>query len=307
DALPPTLNFAGPNPYIDFEASRLSVVTETTPWPRYSGRAVAGVSGFGFGGTNAHVVVSEYRPQPVRTDADAADPDAAHDADADVADADAAPAAAEDEDVARSVAEAGRRNAGELAATRPVASGGPATVLVVAGPLPSPRRMPRTTRAAGPRRTGATRTSWPPPAPSLPAAPPRSSSSPARCPPAVRRRPDGSRTGSRSRTTPSISVRSPAPWPPATTPAPAAPSSATPARNWSPGCVPSPPATPAPACSAPTPPRARATSGSSPASAPSTARWPRSCTCPTRSSPRAWTRWTNSSTSRPATWCPRCS
>src|SRR5699024_4926413 len=140
DALPPTLNFAGPNPYIDFEASRLSVVTETTPWPRYSGRAVAGVSGFGFGGTNAHVVVSEYRPQPVRTDADAADPDAAHDADADVADADAAPAAAEDEDVARSVAEAVRRNADELATTGTVAPGGPATVLVVSGSLPSRRR-----------------------------------------------------------------------------------------------------------------------------------------------------------------------
>src|SRR5699024_7193820 len=140
DALPPTLNFAGPNPYIDFEASRLSVVTETTPWPRYSGRAVAGVSGLGFGGTNAHVVVSEYRPQPVRTDADAADPDAAHDADADVADADAAPAAAEDEDVARSVAEAVRRNADELATTGTVAPGGPATVLVVSGSLPSRRR-----------------------------------------------------------------------------------------------------------------------------------------------------------------------
>ena len=43
DAVPPTINYAGPNPYIDFDAARLSVVTETTPWPRYSGRAVAGI------------------------------------------------------------------------------------------------------------------------------------------------------------------------------------------------------------------------------------------------------------------------
>ncbi|WP_241727037.1 type I polyketide synthase, partial [Dietzia sp. SLG310A2-38A2] len=66
DSLPPTLNFVGPNPYIDFDAARLSVVTENRPWPRYSGRALAGVSGFGFGGTNAHVVVAEYQPAPVR-------------------------------------------------------------------------------------------------------------------------------------------------------------------------------------------------------------------------------------------------
>src|SRR5690606_28832649 len=62
DALPPTINFAGPNPYIDFDAARLGVVTETPEWPRYSGRALAGISGFGFGGTNAHVVVAEYQP-----------------------------------------------------------------------------------------------------------------------------------------------------------------------------------------------------------------------------------------------------
>ena len=35
---------------------------EATDWPRYTGKAVAGVSGFGFGGTNAHVVVKEYVP-----------------------------------------------------------------------------------------------------------------------------------------------------------------------------------------------------------------------------------------------------
>lgn len=67
DQLPPTINYAGPNPYIDFEAARLRVVTTPTAWPRYSGAALAGVSGFGFGGTNAHVVVSEYAPAQADT------------------------------------------------------------------------------------------------------------------------------------------------------------------------------------------------------------------------------------------------
>ncbi|WP_045821173.1 polyketide synthase Pks13 [Williamsia herbipolensis] len=62
DKLPPSLNYAGPNPYIQFEATRLRVITEPTDWPRYAGHAVAGVSGNGFGGTNAHVVVREVLP-----------------------------------------------------------------------------------------------------------------------------------------------------------------------------------------------------------------------------------------------------
>ena len=74
DQLPPSLNFAGPNPYIDFDGTGLRVIPEATDWPRYTGRAVAGVSGFGFGGTNAHVVVREYLPvaddQDVETDLD---------------------------------------------------------------------------------------------------------------------------------------------------------------------------------------------------------------------------------------------
>jgi polyketide synthase 13 len=62
DVLPATINYAGPNPYIPFEQARLKVVTEPTPFPRYSGTATVGISGFGFGGTNAHVVVQEYVP-----------------------------------------------------------------------------------------------------------------------------------------------------------------------------------------------------------------------------------------------------
>jgi polyketide synthase 13 len=66
--IPATINYLGPNPHIDFEKSHLQVTPEATDWPRYTGKAVAGVSGFGFGGTNAHVVVKEYVPADVAVD-----------------------------------------------------------------------------------------------------------------------------------------------------------------------------------------------------------------------------------------------
>lgn len=60
--LPPSLNYREPNPHIDFDGLR--VVTESSGWPRYSGVARAGVSAFGFGGTNAHVVLEEWPVTP---------------------------------------------------------------------------------------------------------------------------------------------------------------------------------------------------------------------------------------------------
>ncbi|PJE10160.1 polyketide synthase Pks13 [Mycobacterium sp.] len=65
DKLPPSINFAGPSPYIDFDAMRLKVVDQATDWPRYGGYALAGVSSFGFGGANAHLVVREVLPRDV--------------------------------------------------------------------------------------------------------------------------------------------------------------------------------------------------------------------------------------------------
>lgn len=62
DKLPPSINYTGPNPYIDFTAVRLKVNDTVSDWPRYSGHAIAGVSGFGFGGANAHVVMREVLP-----------------------------------------------------------------------------------------------------------------------------------------------------------------------------------------------------------------------------------------------------
>ena len=62
DKIPPSINYSGPNPYIDFEAVRLKVADAVTDWPRYSGHAITGVSGFGFGGANAHLVLREVLP-----------------------------------------------------------------------------------------------------------------------------------------------------------------------------------------------------------------------------------------------------
>ncbi|MEU9171674.1 type I polyketide synthase [Streptomyces sp. NPDC048420] len=59
DVIPPSLHCADGSAVDDV---RLRVVSEGEPWPRYGGTATAGVSGFGFGGTNAHAVLEEWRP-----------------------------------------------------------------------------------------------------------------------------------------------------------------------------------------------------------------------------------------------------
>jgi acyl transferase domain-containing protein/acyl-CoA synthetase (AMP-forming)/AMP-acid ligase II/acyl carrier protein len=56
--IPASLNYTEPNPHIGFDRLPLEVVQKLTPWPAGS-RAIAGVSSFGFGGTNAHVVLTE--------------------------------------------------------------------------------------------------------------------------------------------------------------------------------------------------------------------------------------------------------
>ncbi|ALO10687.1 Type I polyketide synthase PikAI [Streptomyces venezuelae] len=60
-ALPASLNYETPNPAIPFEELNLRVNTEYLPWePEHDGqRMVVGVSSFGMGGTNAHVVLEE--------------------------------------------------------------------------------------------------------------------------------------------------------------------------------------------------------------------------------------------------------
>ncbi len=61
--LPPSLHFNEPNPQIDFDALNLSVCTQPLLLPK-SAEQYAGVSSFGFGGTNSHVVVAAGRKAP---------------------------------------------------------------------------------------------------------------------------------------------------------------------------------------------------------------------------------------------------
>ncbi|MFI7192654.1 polyketide synthase Pks13 [Nocardia nova] len=68
NVIPPNIGYAGPSPFIPFDQAHLKVVDEPTEFPRYSGTATIGVSGFGFGGTNAHVVIQEYVPAAAATD-----------------------------------------------------------------------------------------------------------------------------------------------------------------------------------------------------------------------------------------------
>ncbi|MGX1885135.1 type I polyketide synthase, partial [Streptomyces sp. NPDC055287] len=57
--IPASLNFRTPNPEIPLDELRLAVQRELTDWPHDDRELVAGVSSFGMGGTNAHVVLSE--------------------------------------------------------------------------------------------------------------------------------------------------------------------------------------------------------------------------------------------------------
>jgi acyl transferase domain-containing protein/NADPH:quinone reductase-like Zn-dependent oxidoreductase len=57
--VPPPVHFRALNPHITLSGSRIAVPTAAQPWPRGEAPRYAGVSAFGFGGTNAHVVLEE--------------------------------------------------------------------------------------------------------------------------------------------------------------------------------------------------------------------------------------------------------
>lgn len=58
--IPAHLNFETPNPHIPWSELNVKVPTSITSWPK-GGRQIAGVSSFGFSGTNAHVIVESYK------------------------------------------------------------------------------------------------------------------------------------------------------------------------------------------------------------------------------------------------------
>lgn len=60
--IPPHLHLKTLNPHISIGDTPLSIPTECQPWPAGQERRLAGVSSFGFGGTNAHLVLEESSP-----------------------------------------------------------------------------------------------------------------------------------------------------------------------------------------------------------------------------------------------------
>jgi len=60
--LVPTLHFKKLNPHIEVEKSSIEIVTKVTPWGNADETLHAGVSSFGFSGTNVHLIVSDYAP-----------------------------------------------------------------------------------------------------------------------------------------------------------------------------------------------------------------------------------------------------
>jgi acyl transferase domain-containing protein/acyl carrier protein len=56
-SIPPTLHHACPNPAAELDTGGLKVVDSLSAWPSADAERFAGVSSFGFGGTNAHVVL----------------------------------------------------------------------------------------------------------------------------------------------------------------------------------------------------------------------------------------------------------
>jgi acyl transferase domain-containing protein/acyl carrier protein len=66
EELPPHLHFETLNPHISIDDIPAKIVTKATPWKRGERPRIAGVSAFGFSGTNAHVIISEAPQQSAR-------------------------------------------------------------------------------------------------------------------------------------------------------------------------------------------------------------------------------------------------
>ena len=67
--IPPQINFESPNPNCKLEETNFKILTTKEPWETSSNLPRrAGVSAFGIGGTNAHIILEEYCPDIVASE-----------------------------------------------------------------------------------------------------------------------------------------------------------------------------------------------------------------------------------------------
>ena len=102
--IPPSIHFTQLNPAITLESTPLAVATRLQPWPGHRQPRTAGVSAFGMGGTNAHVILTEA-PLQACAHADPGEPPAR---------AQLLVLSAPDPAALRQLAQAHRRRCGEL-------------------------------------------------------------------------------------------------------------------------------------------------------------------------------------------------
>ncbi|MET0356361.1 MAG: amino acid adenylation domain-containing protein, partial [Cellvibrio sp.] len=57
DLIPPTINFSAPNPALNIHQTPFVIADKASPWNKPVVERIAGISSFGIGGTNAHVVI----------------------------------------------------------------------------------------------------------------------------------------------------------------------------------------------------------------------------------------------------------